>query len=151
MNKQIIICNSGNSILFLNSRYNRNGFKNGLDPKLVIVAFFTFRLFERVKIPSRRFKKLTEKFTEKDSARYIINLSDGQPTGPGYRGKVAAKHTKEVIAKARKAAINVFAISGVGGVVRANDEIYGSDYNVDASGSVAREFKALMKKLILRV
>ena len=32
--KPIIICGSGNSIPFLNSRYNSNGFKHGLEPKL---------------------------------------------------------------------------------------------------------------------
>ncbi len=34
LNNPIIICGSGNSIKFLNSRYNSNGFKHGLEPKL---------------------------------------------------------------------------------------------------------------------
>ena len=34
ISKPIIICGSGNSIPFLNSRYNHNGFKHGLDTKL---------------------------------------------------------------------------------------------------------------------
>jgi len=33
-NFPIILAGSGNSVPFLNSRYNHNGFKNGLDPKL---------------------------------------------------------------------------------------------------------------------
>ena len=34
LNNPIIICGSGNSIEFLSSRYNHNGFKHGLEPKL---------------------------------------------------------------------------------------------------------------------
>ncbi len=33
-NKPIILCAGGNSIPFLNSRYNHNGFKHGLEPQL---------------------------------------------------------------------------------------------------------------------
>ncbi len=91
---------------------------------------------------------LQEKFTDRGGSKYIINLSDGSPAGPGYHGRAADDHTRSEIEKARKRGIGVFAISVVSGVVVANDRIYGSQFNVDGSKNTAAQFRTLIGKLV---
>lgn len=93
-------------------------------------------------------ERLTEKFTGRNATRYIINLSDGSPCGPGYSGEAAKEHTKQAIGKAREAGINVFSISVVSHVVKDNNHIYGKDFNIDASRNVAQQFRRLIGKLV---
>lgn len=93
-------------------------------------------------------ERLQEKFTGKNATRYIINLSDGQPCGPGYAGSLAANHTQVVIGQTRKLGIGVFAISVVGGVVYSNDRIYGHEFNIDGSANVNVQFRNLIRKLV---
>ena len=91
---------------------------------------------------------LQEKFTGRQAEKYIINLSDGSPCAPDYRSSAAVAHTKDEIKKARAKGIKVFAISVVSSVVYSNDEIYGKDFNIDASANVAAQFRTLIRRLV---
>jgi hypothetical protein len=87
---------------------------------------------------------LSKKFTGKDANRYMFNLSDGCPAAPSYIGSAANQHTKEQIELARRKGIVVISLSVVRGVIEDNNSIYGSKWNLDASGDVSAAFKRMM-------
>jgi nitric oxide reductase activation protein len=93
-------------------------------------------------------ERLQQKFTNRNAQKYIINLSDGSPAGPGYHGRAADAHTKHEIDNARKRGIGVFAISVVRHVVEANNRIYGHSFNIDGSKNTAAQFRTLIGKLV---
>lgn len=93
-------------------------------------------------------EQLANEFTGKPAERYILTLSDGQPSGTAYNGAGATEHTIQAVAKVRKMGIKVISISVVRHVVRNNDHIYGSDWNVDVSNNIEQGFKRLMRKLV---
>lgn len=92
-------------------------------------------------------EEVVKNFTEKESTKYLIQLSDGSPACPGYSGWLANEHTKEVINKQRARNINVFSISVVSGVVKSNDKIYGQEWNIDASVNLGGQFRNLIKRI----
>jgi hypothetical protein len=84
----------------------------------------------------------------KSPKRFMIVLSDGQPSGDGYRGSAANEHTKKIVDNLRKDGINVYAISLVESVVQANNQIYGKQYNINGSGNLDSELRKLIVNLI---
>jgi hypothetical protein len=94
------------------------------------------------------YKHIAQRFSRRPARKLLIVLSDGEPSGIGYRGSKARMHTQEVIAKLRKSGINVICLS-VGnddGVVTKNNDIFGVAYNVDASKSLKAEFERVISK-----
>ena len=90
---------------------------------------------------------LSNKFTTRDGMKYMINLSDGSPCAPDYNNEAAADHTRLMINKARDKGILVFSLSVVPHVVENNDEIYGREWNINASHGTVRGFSKLIQKL----
>lgn len=88
-----------------------------------------------------------KKFTSRPSKKLLIVLSDGEPSGPGYMGGLASKHTKEVVAKLRKTGIGVVCMSLVSSVIRKNNEIYGANNNIDATKNIQKEFERIITNL----
>jgi nitric oxide reductase activation protein len=84
----------------------------------------------------------------KSTKRFMIVLSDGQPSGNGYRGGAANEHTKKIVDNLRKDGTNVYAISLVESVVQANNQIYGKQYNINGSGNLDSELRKLIVNLI---
>lgn len=84
----------------------------------------------------------------KQTKRFMIVLSDGNPVGSGYGGQLAVEHTKKIVESLRKDGTNVYAISLVENVVRSNDEIYGKKYNINGSGNLDKELQKLIVNLI---
>ena len=91
-------------------------------------------------------------FTGKRSARYIFNLSDGQPAGQNYGSTPHAgsgwRDTVRQIAIARKAGVGVFSFSVVDSVISQNNEIYGEAFNIDATTDTANRMSAVLRKVM---
>lgn len=86
-------------------------------------------------------------FTSRQARRFVIVLSDGEPAAPTYSGSAGIQHTREEISNQRKNGINIFSISVVSGVEDANDNIYGSEYNLKASSNLRGQFRNLIRKI----
>lgn len=89
-------------------------------------------------------EEVSKKFTKRNSRKVLIVLSDGEPSGPGYRYDFATQHTKKAIANARKAGIVVICMSLVNHVISANNKIYGREFNIDATSNVKSEFERII-------
>jgi hypothetical protein len=74
---------------------------------------------------------VSKKFNKTAKNKVLIVLSDGAPSGPNYRDSM--KHTQESIEKARKNGIKVISLSLTAHVIKSNDRLYGSKFNVDAT------------------
>lgn len=70
------------------------------------------------------------KFNSHSKRRVLIVISDGQPSASGYDGKAAIEHTKQMVNELRQEKVDVFSISITPEAKRANDEIYGEQFNV---------------------
>lgn len=74
-------------------------------------------------------------FSDRKRAKVLFVLSDGEPSGKCYRGKVdGISHTRESVGKLRKEGITVISLSLVKGVVESNNEIYGKSNNFYVGG-----------------
>ena len=89
--------------------------------------------------------ELKGKFTQRDGAKYMLNLSDGEPCAPGYYSSAADAHTKKQIELARKEGIFVFAISVVEHVVDSNNSIYGRKFNINGSKNTRSQMARLLR------
>jgi cobalamin biosynthesis protein CobT len=94
-------------------------------------------------------ENLEQYFTKMEAARYVLTLSDGMPYGGSYSGHSADQHTKQAADKLRAKNINVISLSVVKSVVKGNDKLYGSEFNVDCSEDVTKSMKELVKKITL--
>jgi nitric oxide reductase activation protein len=74
---------------------------------------------------------------EKSKKRYLFVISDGEPSGHGYGGEYALKHTQRSVEQVRMRGIRVISITVDRGAYSANDMIYGKSQNVKASASNA--------------
>lgn len=91
---------------------------------------------------------VSQKFTEKEGAKYVIVVSDGEPAnGTTYSDQGAVDHTMSVIKSVRKMGITVFSMSVVRYVVPKNDFIYGREFNIDTSSNLRKQFRRLIKKI----
>jgi hypothetical protein len=127
----------------------------GDDPLLVQVAAFRMPMFTTQPLThgdyAQRFNALTgirtsqnydgyilekvaDQFTDVPGTKLLVMLSDGTPMGGGYHGDTADKHTQDAAIAARRKGVHVLSVSLVAGVVKANDKIYGSRYNLSGYG-----------------
>jgi hypothetical protein len=73
-------------------------------------------------------------FTDRhDTVKVLLVLSDGSPSAKMFRRETAEKATLKAIEDARSQGIIVIGVSIKNGVVKSNDEMYGSKFHVDAS------------------
>jgi nitric oxide reductase activation protein len=114
-------------------RHNMELLKGGLD----LVQNYDGFMVERA----------TEHFTKKEGRKILLVLSDGEPYAPAYNGSAADAHTKQKIAEARKKGFVVISISLVSGVVEANNRIYGSEWNIDASTNLVGQLQKIIAKV----
>jgi hypothetical protein len=84
----------------------------------------------------------------KGRKRYLFVISDGEPSGAGYGGEYAVKHTQRCVESVRMKNVNVISITVDRGAYKANDYIYGKSQNVHASGSNALD--ELIEALFVR-
>jgi cobalamin biosynthesis protein CobT len=85
---------------------------------------------------------------KKSSRKIVFVLSDGVPAGDrGYGGPEAQRETRNAACRMRMMGIDVIAISLVPGVVKANDEIYGANFNIDASKDLRASFTKVITQL----
>lgn len=142
------------------SKRTKNGFRDS--PILIHIASYDmletnqdvdtrFDYARRVRLNQNydgvALEMVTNKFTGRDAARHIIVLSDGRPSGFGYSGPLAVQHTKDMVKEARRNRISVTSLSVVKDVVLHNDDIYGSQYNLNASYNLPAQFRQLIKKI----
>lgn len=114
-------------------RHNMELLKGGLD----LVQNYDGFMVERA----------TEHFTKKEGRKILLVLSDGEPYAPAYNGSMADAHTKQKIAEARKKGFVVISISLVSEVVEANNEIYGREWNIDASTNLVGQLQKIIAKV----
>jgi hypothetical protein len=91
--------------------------------------------------------EVSKKFTHRSCPKLLIVLSDGRPSAPRYGGDEAEEHTSKMIKLARKT-VNVICMSLVDRVVDANNDIYGKEFNVDASRDLEGEFERVLQHVI---
>lgn len=92
----------------------------------------------------------SKRFTRRSGEKYLLVLSDGQPSGAGnYDGDFAYNHTKHAANTLRKKGIQVISVSLKPEVVRTNNEIYGQQYNIKATTKTELEIglKHLLESL----
>ena len=82
--------------------------------------------------------------------KVLLVLSDGAPQSPNYSGFTGKAHTITAIENARKNNVSVYALSLISRVVDGNNEIYGKNYNVDASGDLDKAMTELVTRLVVR-
>ena len=92
-------------------------------------------------------QSLSDYFTT-GRVKYMIVLSDGAPSGDGYRGDSAIEHTKRIVKNVRNKGVNVYSISLTQDVTKSNDEIYGSNYNIKGYKNLDSEMQKLVTNLI---
>lgn len=81
----------------------------------------------------------------KGSRKELIVLSDGSPQSPNYAD--GTQHTKEAIRSVRQKGIRVTSLSLTSAVVYFNNEIYGSDFNVDCT--TQQSLESGLQKILL--
>lgn len=87
----------------------------------------------------------TSKAFKTAKRKVLIVLSDGTPAANYYSGSPADADTKNAIAAARRSGVTVFAVSLVSSVVTSNNELYGSEFNVNASsGDIAKAIATII-------
>lgn len=86
-------------------------------------------------------------FSRRPSRKVLIHMSDGLPSGAGYRGESAIQHTTQVIRSLRRQGIIVLSISLTRDVVEANNRIYGKEFNIPAVGG---DYEGPLKRAILQ-
>jgi hypothetical protein len=82
--------------------------------------------------------------------KILLVLSDGSPQSPNYSYGIGVPHTQGVVENARKNGIKIFSISLVAEVVKGNDLLYGTDFNIDASKNLDKKMVELVTKLVRR-
>jgi ferritin len=86
--------------------------------------------------------------TDNSRPKVMISLSDGAPSSSRDDNLSSEEYLIQSIASLRKQGWLVFSVSLIDEVVEANDLIYGSDFNVDASVNVNSALISLGKKLL---
>jgi hypothetical protein len=80
-------------------------------------------------------KKACEYFSERPTKKWLIVISDGQPSGRNYSGNEANAHTRIEANKARAKGIDVVSITIEDGAYEVNDAIYGKGKNTHTKSS----------------
>jgi nitric oxide reductase activation protein len=78
-------------------------------------------------------------FSSYKNRKFLFVLSDGQPiqTRKGYEsGLDTYDYMRKVIQDARDNGIYVFGVALVESVIRMNNELYGKEYTIDATGNL---------------
>jgi hypothetical protein len=86
--------------------------------------------------------------TDNSRPKVMISLSDGAPSSSRDDNLSSEEYLRQSIITLRKQGWLVFSVSLIEEVVEANDSIYGSDFNVNASSDVNRALISLGKKLL---
>lgn len=89
------------------------------------------------------YRRVASKFSKRNSRKLIVVMSDGSPSGYGYSGEYAFRHTKNAIKEVRDSGIGMVCFS-IGGVYEGNNRIFGREYNVDVRKGLQREFKRVV-------
>lgn len=79
--------------------------------------------------------KACEYFSERPTKKWLIVISDGQPSGKSYHGIEAIEHTRIEANKARAKGIDVVSITIEDGAYDTNDRIYGKEKNIHTKSS----------------
>jgi hypothetical protein len=97
-------------------------------------------------------EELTTKHFSSDSRtqKILLVLSDGSPQSPNYGTGVGGPHTKSAIEVARKNGIKVYSLSLIKHIVEYNDNLYGEQYNINASENLDKEMVNLVMRLVRR-
>lgn len=83
---------------------------------------------------------VTKTLKGETGARFVINLTDGEPD---YR-----EGCRKEIDRARRDGINVWSLSTSQSVMRHNDELFGKENNFDASNNAVQTLTAAMRKVM---
>lgn len=89
------------------------------------------------------------KFSKRNCPKVLLVLSDGQPHGTRYSGDAAVTHTRNAVLALRKQGITVISLSLRDSVIKANDDIYGEKYNVDATTNLETHLREIVKEVSL--
>jgi cobalamin biosynthesis protein CobT len=73
---------------------------------------------------------VAKKMTNTQRKRLMIVISDGEPCAPGYSGTAGDDHTRRTVEETRRKGIQILSISISPEANRANNRIYGEDWNV---------------------
>lgn len=88
------------------------------------------------------------KFRHAQRQHVMLVWTDGEPfMGSSYMDKVAEDHTRAEIHQLRKRNIKVISVSLIRDVIRSNNNIFGAEFNVDASGDISQTTKELVRAI----
>lgn len=94
---------------------------------------------------------VTQRFSNRNSQKTLLVLSDGKPSSYRYRGNQAEDHVKNVVNHLRESNVDVLSLSLVQEVLETNDKIYGQDQNVRCFGNnLESAFKQVVSQIIKR-